>query len=54
MPPAMVLVTLPPRSMAPRNSKMPAITTADHSFRVLEPTEVPKALGSGGRGGKRG
>jgi hypothetical protein len=44
MPPAMVRVTAPPSSMAPRNSKMAAMRTADHSFRVLEPTEVPKAV----------
>lgn len=41
--PAMVLVTDPPSNIAPRNSNMAAITTADHSFRVLEPTDVPKA-----------
>ncbi len=42
MPPAMVLVTLPPSRKAPRNSKMPARVMADHSLRVLEPTEVPE------------
>jgi hypothetical protein len=42
--PAMVLVTCPPSSRAPRNSKMAAITTADHSLRVLEPTLVPNEL----------
>jgi hypothetical protein len=36
------LVTEPPRSMAPRNSKTPAMATADHMDRVLEPA------GSGG------
>jgi hypothetical protein len=35
--------------MAPRNSKTAAIKTADHSFRVLEPTDVPKAAESQGK-----
>lgn len=42
--PAIVLVTWPPSSKAPRNSKMPAMTTADQILRVLEPTLVPKEL----------
>lgn len=47
MPPAMVLVTLPPSRNAPRNSKMPARVMADHSLRVLEPTEVPEGGAAG-------
>lgn len=57
MPPAMVRVTAPPSSMAPRNSKMPAMSTADHSFNVLEPIEVPKAARGGAvmmEGGAKG
>jgi quercetin dioxygenase-like cupin family protein len=44
MPPAMVRVTCPPSSSAPRNSNMAAMTTAVHNLRVLEPTLVPKEL----------
>jgi hypothetical protein len=44
MDPATVLVTAPPRVTAPVNSKIAAMTTALHNFKVLEPTEVPKAL----------
>jgi hypothetical protein len=40
-----VIVTAPMfEQHPPRNSKMAAMTTADQSLRVLEPTEVAKAL----------
>lgn len=47
MPPAMVFVTCPPSKKAPRNSMTAAMSTADHIVRVLDPTLVPKAAGSG-------
>ncbi|CAM9362734.1 unnamed protein product, partial [Ectocarpus sp. 12 AP-2014] len=44
MPERMVLVTCEPRNTAPRNSKIPASTTAWRRVRALAPTEVEKAL----------
>ena len=44
MEPAMVEVDTRPRTSAPRNSKTAARTMACHIFKVLEPTEVAKAL----------